>query len=131
MSLSLSTGFATFITTHEYLINKLKLENLSEIFLMIDDFIKSNKLKPKKVSLSEIGRACENHTNIIIQSVKNNKNDLEINLNGKSNGDFYLTIFGNNKMEVVKFPSFIENVNVKVKKWQKKQKTSTKVNFFG
>ena len=71
---SLSTGFASFITTHEPLINKMSTDDLDNLFGKIEEFTKNNKFKPKKTTLAEIGRSCENHTNIVIHSVNKKSN---------------------------------------------------------
>ena len=106
LDLSLSTGFASFFTTHEYLLNKLNQDELSLLFNKIDSYVANNKFSPIKNSLSEIGRNCENHTNVIIYSIKRENNKYSILVKGKSKGDFYLSVFGNGKINFFKFNNF-------------------------
>ena len=114
LNLSLKTGFASFFTTHEYLLNKLNEDELSLLFEKIDSYIVKSKFSPVKTSLSEIGRNCENHTNIIIYSIKKEDNKYSILVKGKSNGDFYLSSFGNGKINFFKFDSFTEKKVVEI-----------------
>ena len=62
--------------------------------------------KPTKTNLTEIGRTCENHTNIIIYSIQKKDSKYSIKLKGKSNGNFYLTYFSKRKMKRLICPSF-------------------------
>ena len=48
LNLSLNTGFASFFTTHEYLISQLTENELSTLFNEIDNFIINHKLNPTK-----------------------------------------------------------------------------------
>ena len=84
------------------------------LFGKIDGYIAKNKFSPVKTSLSEIGRNCENHTNIIIYSIKKEDNKYSILVKGKSNGDFYLSSFGNGKINFFKFDSFAEKKVVEI-----------------
>ena len=102
----ITTGFASFFTTHEYLINNLSSEDLLILFEKLEGYINNNKFKPTKTNLTEIGRACENHTNIIIYSIQKRDNKYIIKLKGKSNGNFYLTYFNKHKMKRLICPSF-------------------------
>ena len=114
LDLSLRTGFASFFTTHEYLLNELNQDELSLLFDKIDGYIVNNKLSPSKNSLSEIGRNCENHSNVIIYSIKRENDKYSILLTGKSNGDFYLSAFGNGKINFFKFSNFTEKKIVEI-----------------
>ena len=104
--MSLSTGFASFFTSHEYLINNLSSEDLLILFDKIERYIDNNKFKPTKTNLTEIGRTCENHTNIIIYSIQKKDSKYSIKLKGKSNGNFYLTYFNKCKMKRLICQSF-------------------------
>ena len=106
LDMSLGTGFASFFTTHEYLINNLSSEDLLILFDKMEGYINNNKFKPTKTNLTEIGRTCENHTNIIIYSIQKKDSKYCIKLKGKSNGDFYLTYFDKNEMKRLLCPSF-------------------------
>ena len=76
------------------------------LFEKLEGYINNNKFKPTKTNLTEIGRACENHTNIIIYSIQKKDSKYCIKLKGKSNGDFYLTYFDKNEMKRLLCPSF-------------------------
>ena len=114
LNLSLNTGFASFFTTHEYFISQLTENELSTLFNEIDNFIINHKLNPTKSNLYELGRACENHTNIIIYSIEKNNEKYVVNLKGKSNGDFYLSCFLNGKINKLKFSSFEGNKKIEI-----------------
>ena len=106
LDMSLFTGFASFITTHESLINKLSSKDLADLFDKIDDYLNNNKFKPIKTKLSEIGRACENHTNIILYSVQKKNNKYIVKLKGNSNGDFCLVYFFKGQINHLNSSSF-------------------------
>jgi hypothetical protein len=107
---SLFTGFAAFITTHEYLLAKLTNQQQFSMWDEIERLIGRHSLSPRKESLSEIGRACENHTGIVIDSVDFRNNEWIVNLTGISNGESYLTVFRGGRLNLVKLPAFRSNL---------------------
>ena len=89
LSLSLDTGFAAFVTTHEYLLNKLTPAQQTHILEKVEALLSNYSLQPQKAALSEIGRACENHTNILIESINFRNDQWTVTLSGESNGDSF------------------------------------------
>ena len=92
----------------------MSTDDLDNLFGKIEEFTKNNKFKPQKTTLAEIGRSCENHTNIVIHSVNKKSNYYEIKLLGKSNGNSSVVIFYNGKVNLYNFSEFNGEKNLKI-----------------
>jgi len=116
LSLSLKCGFPAFITTHEYLLCGLNKEVNEKIWDSVDSGLKEMGLgKIKKVSLSEIGSACADHTDTVIDFVENiETNKWNVRLSGKSRGNGYLNVFSNEQLNPIKIPPFQKSLTFEI-----------------
>lgn len=117
VALSLETGFAAFATTHEYLLDPL---DQSEIGLMLNEAdrgLQSTAVPFTRVSMSEIGRACENHTNTVVVSVAGAPGGARVTMAGRSDGAAALTVLGQGRLTVHQVPAFTSSHLEEVPVW--------------
>ncbi len=106
LDLSLWTGFAAFITTHENLLSNLRKFSILAIWDEVDRLMADHPLCPQKTSLSELGRACENHTNIVVDRVEPVDNEWVVRVSGNSFGESFLTAFLEGRPHLIRLPAF-------------------------
>jgi len=115
LELSLWCGFASFITTHEYLLSSLDEPLQEELWSAVNDSL--TKIAPFNVShkatLSQIGENCYNHTNMIIRSVETDGNSLIVKMTGYPIGNPRLGVFRKGRIDwsgVTRFAGRVETV---------------------
>ena len=117
VALSVETGFAAFATTHEYLLDELTRDQVAGILEQADKGIASSPCVPGRVSMSEIGRACENHTNVSLESVDTAAPGFRVAMTGPSTGDTAVCVFGRGELAVHAVPAFQDRTSVEVQAW--------------
>lgn len=117
LALSLETGFAAFATTHEYLLDALTRDQVGAVLDEADRRIADTPCRPTKVPLSEIGRACENHTNVMVQSVQGTESGWTAAVTGRCEGDTTLCIFGRGEAALHSVPAFRDVCLVESQQW--------------
>lgn len=117
LALSLGTGFAAFATTHEYLLASLTRAQIAAILCEADRRLAEMPYRPAKVPLSEIGRACENHTSTVVRSVRRHDHGWTVDVTGRSAGEATLCVFGRGGVAEHAVPGFAGGCQVEVQGW--------------
>jgi hypothetical protein len=117
LALSLGTGFAAFATTHEYLLAGLTSAQITAILREADRRLAETPYRPAKVPLSEIGRACENHTSTVVRSVRRHGHGWTVDLTGRSAGEATLSVFGRGGVALHAVPGFADGCQIEVQGW--------------
>jgi len=108
LRLTLNCGFASFVTTHEYLLSRLPLSTQAALWNQVDDGLPSLFPGPvKKVSMGELGRHCSDHTSTVVESVHQaGPGRWAIRLSGSSSGASCLVVFEKGKCREIPIPAF-------------------------
>lgn len=117
LTLSLETGFAAFATTHEYLLDPLSRAETAAMLDEADRGLQRSVVPFGRVAMSEIGRACENHTNIVLSSVAVSAGGARVTLAGHSAGAATLAVFGQGRVAVHEVPAFNDGYVEEVRLW--------------
>jgi len=95
LRLTLNCGFASFVTTHEYLLQQFPESFHRALWVEVDARSQSLFAGPlQKVSMAALGRACLDHTSVVVDSVESVKDGLwKVQLSGQGAGQGALSIF--------------------------------------
>ena len=117
VALSLETGFAAFATTHEYLLDPLGQADIGSMLDEADRRLRGTAVPFTRVSMSELGRACENHTNTVVTSVAPSPGGARVTMAGHSAGSAALTVLGEGRLTVHQVPAFTNGHVKELRLW--------------
>jgi hypothetical protein len=108
LQMTLSCGFASFATAHEYLLNALSPREREDLW---DEaaaaFSQAGMPQLRHATLSEIGASCREHANVVIRSVgKRPSGGLCVTLSGSSGGRGELSVFVRGERRFCPIPAF-------------------------
>ena len=106
IALSLETGFAAWATTHEYLLDRLSQADTAVMLDESDRRLVGATVPFVKAPMSAIGRACENHSTAVIDSVETTATGARVSLRGGASGGDALAILGTGKLALREVPAF-------------------------
>jgi len=116
LKLTLNCGFASFVTTHEYLLAQLPVRIHRAFWDEVESAMESIVTGPlQKVSLIELGQRCSDHTTTVIESVRQLESGRwVIQLSGSSAGAGALSVFQNGFCREVPIPAFTNAYEMEV-----------------
>jgi hypothetical protein len=108
LRLTLHCGFASFVTTHEYLLAGLPRPIQQTLWDQVNSGLSS--LFPgsvQKISMGELGRHCSDHTVTIVESVRQaGSGRWTVQLSGSSSGTSCLVVFEKGRCREIPIPAF-------------------------
>ena len=96
---SIYSGFAAFVTTHEYLLNTVSPSQHTQLWNTVEYHLQQFSIPGVKTSLADIGHACFDHTHTIIHCISHQNGQWNIHLKGKASGRSHLTVFFKNQIK--------------------------------
>lgn len=116
VGLCLECGFPAFVTTHEYLLCRLSAKRHPELWDAVDAGLSAwPRAAVKKVTLSELGRICGDHTGTVIRSVSvRESGGFSVELSGSSSGCGFVTLWGRGKRRHFAIPPFSSPMTMEI-----------------
>lgn len=124
LELTLNTGFASFITSHEYLLSSYPRTTHDMLWDYVEKKLNFfSRSEVRKVSMVELGDICWDHTHTCVENVREvASNRWIVRLSGKGNGACPLTVFWNQRFIDIPVPSFNGEIEIEVKNRESKDK---------